>query len=157
MKQSADAYEISRRSLLKRVLKVLGDQDSCLVRLKHGFDLRVTSSDGDLDAEIGSLYATLSDKIVVGSAANAEAKSPLEFERLVELYNAAARAAAVEPKVVVQVDEGADDQIFREALSALARQDYRSIGLLLKQTKEEKEEAQQSVGGQPATPPRVGD
>ena len=138
----ADAYEISRRSLLKQTLEVLENQDMCLIRLKHGLDVEVTFSKGFQDFELEPVYAALSDKIVVGSGDNAEAKTFREFERLVELYaEAAVISDSVEPRVVVQVDAGTDDQVFRATLSILARQGFRRIGLLVKQTNDEKKEA----------------
>lgn len=131
-KEPADAYEISRRSLLKRVLEVLKEQETCLVRLKQNLDIDITMDGGNEDAEIEPLYAVLSDKIVVGIGAAAEVKTPMEFERLLELYTAAARAAAVRPEMLLRVDASTDDHIFRATLNALANQHMRAIRIIAK-------------------------
>jgi hypothetical protein len=122
-KGAADAYEISRRSLLDRVIEVLKEKQKCRLRMTNGFE--VTISDGtDDQAPLDPLVINLSEQIAVGLVEPREIKSEAELELQLKSYQSAAKAAGERARVLVRLSADAKDEVFRTSLKALADQGF---------------------------------
>jgi hypothetical protein len=120
-KNPADAYEISRDSLLKQVRAILRAKKDCRVRLKSRIDLTVRMwPPGEVESE--PLRLILSDKIVLGVEEGRKELTPQELKRNLEVYCDAAMAAQTQSHVRMSVRNDTDDKLFRTTLTALAEE-----------------------------------
>lgn len=127
-KQAADAYEISRRSLLDRVLEVLKEKEKCRVRMKDGSEVTISNwTDDQATVDVDPLFVTLSDKIAVGLVEPGENKSLAELEQELKSYQSAAKSAGVRARVLVRLSADAKDEVFRTSLKALSSQGFLSV------------------------------
>jgi len=116
-KNPADAYEISRDSLLKQVRAILRAKKDCIVRLKSRIDLTVRMWP-PAEVESEPLWLILSDKIEEGR----KELTPQELKRNLEVYCDAAMAAQTQSHVRISVRNDTDDKLFRTTLTALAEE-----------------------------------
>lgn len=122
----ADAYEITRSSLLTRVLDVLRAKDECIVRLQspqcYRLNFTVRKWPPRDASEIEPLEIEVTNKIVLGVGEGRREVTPQELERNLDMYGQAAMAAEARADVRMRIHEGADDKVFRSALNALAQE-----------------------------------
>jgi hypothetical protein len=125
----ADAYELTRKSLLARVLQVLEEKPECVVRKRHWPDIKIARLPEDfLEEDSIPLLVRLADRILVG-VGDYEV-DPFQLERHFEMYAQAAMGAGTAPQVVVHIGKYATDARFREFLAAIRRVDIRPVYLV---------------------------
>ncbi len=142
-RDSADAYEISRDSLLGRVREVLGTKDECVIRLTSRMNLKLQKWQAPEVVKIEPLAVTLTGKIELGLEEDRRAVTTQELERNLELYCDAARSAGVLSQVQLVVSDDTDDKIFRSALGCLSKYFQGAVYL----------DAQKKQDGEKATEP----
>lgn len=124
--EPVDAYEITRRSLHKKVIDVLQKQDACRVGMRGGMTLRLEKEDPQPEAEFEPLRVRIgADKIAVGPPDSPTFLTSPELIHHVTAYQGAARSAGVEPRVTIQTTPDSSDTLFRELLGVLA--DYAGL------------------------------
>lgn len=129
-KQAADAYEISRRSLVDRVMEVLKEEQKCRVRMKDGSEMMISEwIDDEASVDVDPLFVTLSDRIAVGLVEPREVKSQAELELQLKSYQSAAKSAGARARVLVRLSADAKDDVFRTSLKGLANQGFGSVGM----------------------------
>ena len=115
----ADAYEISRKSLVKRVTGVLAQQEKCLIRFEDGGEMTATRFSKAGDGDALTVRLEVSDKVVlIGESGVREKLVGREVGGRLELAIAVANVAGVLSQVVMEVTDETDDGIFRAALKA---------------------------------------
>lgn len=128
-RKPADAYEISRGSLLQEVRDVLGTKDESLVRLESRTDIVVNTWSPKAGSEIDPLVLTVTDKMLLGTDDGKKEQTPQELKWALRQYRSAAKTTGVVARVKMHVAEDADDRVFRAALNALADEDFRVVFL----------------------------
>lgn len=123
-REPADAYEITRNSLVRRVREVLGTQKECVVRLESRIDIAVRKWLPRDGAEVEPLELRLSDKIILGVGEGTRERTPQELARDLNMYTTAAMAANAAPRVRLHVTSNTDDRVFRATLNALADESF---------------------------------
>lgn len=126
----ADAYELTRKSLLARVLQVLEQKPECVVRTRSNPDLKFARiPEGFWDREIEPLQVSLTDVIRIGYGESGAEADSNALVRTFEMYCSAASSARASPRVVVHIGKHASDQRFREFLAAIREVDVRLVHL----------------------------
>lgn len=125
----ADAYELTRKSLLARVLQVLEEKPECIVRKWHNPDIKIVRLPEDFwEDDSIPLEVRLADRILVG--VGGYEVDPFQLERHFEMYAQAAMGAGTAPRVEVYIGKYATDARFREFLAAIRRVDIRHVYLV---------------------------
>lgn len=128
-KAPADAYELTRKSLLARVLQVLEEKPKCVVRKRNNPDIEIVRlPEGFWKEDIPPLIVSLTDRILVGVGDYEVDRYQLEHH--FEMYLSAARSAGVSPQVLVRIGKHATDKRFRDFLAAVRTENIRHVYLV---------------------------
>ena len=120
VKPPADAYELTRKSLLTRVLQVLEQKPECVVRKQNGPDLKIVRLPENIwEEQDQPLQVRLTDRILLGCAEGSKENTPAELRQNFEMYCKAASSAAELPRVLVHIGKYATEARFREFLAAI--------------------------------------
>jgi hypothetical protein len=130
VKPPADAYELTRKSLIARVLQVLEKKPECVVRKQNDIDLKLARPpEGFWEDEVEPMLVILADRILVGSGGASKELDPSQLQRYFEMYLSAAISAQAAPRVLVQVGKHATDARFRDFLAAIRATHLRLVYL----------------------------
>ena len=119
-KKPADAYEITRKSLLKRVTTVLEKQEECLIRFESGEEIVAKKFANIDDGESFPFVVSVTDKIQLKGANGWGDRELRELKRDLELELAAGVVSQTRMQVILEIQPGTEDRVFREVLKALA-------------------------------------
>lgn len=127
----ADAYELTRKSLLERVRAVLQEKPECVVRRRNdGIDLRIAPVPADPDPELYPLLVSLSDRMFARLGSAREELDHVQLDQRLKMYLSADQGAEVKPLVWLFVTSATEDARFREFITAVRSHDLRLILLI---------------------------
>ena len=126
----ADAYDFTEDILLDDIRKVLAKQKSCRVKLEGNRILTVTRETKQRNTQLEPIIVKVSDRIFINEKkAEEELENSLDLNNLLEQYVVGAKAAGVNPEILLRTTRKTDDKLFRETLNVISDLGIRHIEL----------------------------
>ena len=117
----ADAYELTRKSLLKRVLKVLEEKKSCSIRLIELPDVTGHPARNFDDEDFAPVKIMIGNEISIENESAAfEKMNEHQLKRYLEIHKGAADISGFKAIVILHLKPTAGDRDFREVLRGIS-------------------------------------